>query len=1313
MHTRFYSLPFIRKPVRDPMNNLSTVNAFKHAASYLGYVLRGQRGAILPVAIILSFVGLAVVVPTVVLIGTAALRQGDFEDKARESYLTDAAVTAVTAVIEDLIRGADANPLPPVDYIPPTVNFDSEVPNVLVRGLDDLDSPQLSVQFRTVTYDVKGDPVASTGFNPLGGEADLALDDELFYRLTGSGALPGPRDAAGAPGFQTLTYEVTSEDIGFTDVNVAEIRLKVNGWQESATVEVFVFNDDPNLNQSALFPWVLYTAKLLDHEHRENHSNHTHDDCAGSFDDCHDHHNDKKQEDDHSHHIGQDHHHHADAGVPDPAAPHDHHHHEFATGHLHGHHHGNQEDSGHHTDHDIGEHEVGDNAHHHHEGDHLHLHDPVHPHGHDHVSHNHDADDHHNGETVVSLFLSDNEIAYLNALPLAADIPIPQSGVLTPKSLKIRVVATVYPDPDHHHHVHNRGDNNPQGNNFVHDHHHSWHHTSPRDLVLDIDFVKFLITGTTTVELRGIREAPDIVTGQFVPDSLVSDTVRSTRTDDGSFFTISSDSNSLEFEVTSDDFRFDRLDSVSVPMVFRTSKSAVKVRMFVFNPLDPSHASDGYSGKPDLEVITSVSDIDRAVALEIPKADFAYLNGLDPISIKLKITASGTDFTFGLDSLQFIATTTDAQDNPIRQSTFQPIDPGTDNPAFANVESGKGFLLQFLNLHPGIFSANWALEAPLLSPRIYTGTDHDADDGISIRVFRGQVIDSQGNVLSPGGISEQPNNQDNDNTLIAQANAHHGTDFLTTGLFDVDTGLYSIVYFNNTDAADGFTAKTKPFTASGDPKDTWIYGSAYKDYVVQADATKVKLRAVIRQIPGPTVVSLDPWATVNIDFAQRFVVIQSWAEPTDVATFKLDTDDDGILDSVDVEPLIESEVFTDVPQGGNTSGSIAGSAGLIVNVRDLNDPDQGVLIWTTGQGDGRARLTICDTDPTVLLLDLGDVVKATCGSLIVEVFEADPNYANGVLLEGVVEVLLTPDHTARLPAGAKVKISLGTLGSFTVENLPGERIDHRRRISGDPGFGGGGSDGYCVPRATATDPRTDGHSYADARAADANTDSYADARANTNTDSYSDARAANTAPTATPTATPTPTPTPTLTPVPTAPASVPPTPTPAPTATPTATPTPHTNTCATYADPGADSHAHCDADPHTNTCATYADPGADSHANTCAVYAHSGADAHGYTGAAYANACAADSHSCAHGHVYACSPANFGGGEMGKWWIFGRYGLADPLGYGRGLGYPGKNPGRASWRLRAPAPATGHRLVQPGRKSIGAQRGAPPILGQG
>ena len=106
---------------------------YRRLGAFISKIRREQAGAILPLAIMASLLGLAIVVPTAVLVGTAALRQGDFEDKTRDFYLTD---SAVMAVIADLQRGADGDPLPPFDYIPPTVNFGDSVPIVSVRALE-------------------------------------------------------------------------------------------------------------------------------------------------------------------------------------------------------------------------------------------------------------------------------------------------------------------------------------------------------------------------------------------------------------------------------------------------------------------------------------------------------------------------------------------------------------------------------------------------------------------------------------------------------------------------------------------------------------------------------------------------------------------------------------------------------------------------------------------------------------------------------------------------------------------------------------------------------------------------------------------------------------------------------------------------------------------------------------------------------------------------------------------------------------------------------------------------------------------------
>ena len=78
-----------------------------------------------------------------------------------------------------------------------------------------------------------------------------------------------------------------------------------------------------------------------------------------------------------------------------------------------------------------------------------------------------------------------------------------------------------------------------------------------------------------------------------------------------------------------------------------------------------------------------------------------------------------------------------------------------------------------------------------------------------------------------------------------------------------------------------------------------------------------------------------------------------------MAVLIFDLDGDGIQDEVDTQPNVESSDFTDVPRGGVTSGTITDRAGIDINVRDLNDPDGGVLLWATGQGQAKAAVTAC------------------------------------------------------------------------------------------------------------------------------------------------------------------------------------------------------------------------------------------------------------------------------------------------------------------------------------------------------------------
>ena len=1034
--------------------------------------IAGDRaGAILPLAIMASLLGLAVVVPAAVLVGTVALRQGDFEDKTRETYLTDA---AVIAVVEDLIRGADGSPGVPLDYIPPTVNFAGAVPFVSVRevgvdaeiGSEGAQGSGKLASLRSVVYEPDGQPNVITGTNPQGGLTQLLKDDSQFFRLEGVGQLPGPTDVSGA---STVEFEVTSEPIGFAELNIATVTLNLQSFEETVRLEAFVYNPTREGATPDGFNPNPYLNRLLDHEHHSNHSVHDHDDD-------HDHHNHKKDDPPHTHHKNVNHHHH----VHDGETPsHDHHHHEFDHQHHHGHHHGDDDsdDHDHHLDHDDGDDDDDhDHAHHHHELDHLHLHDPGDPHGHDHEHHSHKEHDHHSGEATLSFSLDDDDLDYLNSL--------------NTKALRIKVRATAYFDADHHHNVHGDDDDDDDDDgNWVHGHHHHWNHKNREQMQLWTDLVEFLASGIATVDQLGIKGEPNVIKG-----TIISGSGADTFSDDLKYYTIATPPSVVEFEVTSQDFAFDRVDNASISIVFRQvppppedDDYETEVELFVFNPTDPAHGLDGYDNKADKKLEVEPPDIDRVLEFRLGEADIAYLNTLSPISVKFKLRMKAGDdddgsddggpFTLQVDQIRFIPTTTDAQENAIRPGSQQFIDPGLRNPAFAQVKPGEGFLMRFDDLKPGMMNVTWAFEEPLPAHRFHddddddgsdddgSGTGHDEDDWVGVFVFRGLVVDENDDdsdddnerpfVIPPGGTTDLPEIDDDEdlhhddiddddddsddiddgNVLVASAHAHHAASFVRTGFFEVESGVYTIVYFNNFDFNDGVTISTSPFTPNGEDSGTWVYGSAFKDYVVEAMGSKVRLKAVARQVPGPIASSEFPWATDQIAWAENFVLIQSWGEPTDIAAVDLDTDEDGIQNEVDgqliggafVDQRVEeSKRFTDQHRGGVTFGSITGRSGIDIRVRDLNDPAVGMLIWATGEGDAVASVNVCDT---ALLISIGDVVKVTCGSLTIDV------------VDGLIEIPLTSESTAKLPKDSVAKVTPISAGSATIENLPESKVE--------------------------------------------------------------------------------------------------------------------------------------------------------------------------------------------------------------------------------------------------------------------------------
>lgn len=186
------------------------------------------------------------------MVGTAALLQGKFEDETRARYI---AGSAILAVISDLQRGADGAPLGPVDYIPPTLNFDDKVPNVSIAALEAETTFQTVATRRIIAYDAGANPAASVGATVLGGREELAEDDGSYFRVS-------------APsGATRISYEATSSVIGFSSVDFGQVELKLRAWEEGVSLQVFVFNPQHADAGSDGYRLIPDAANLLDHHH--------------------------------------------------------------------------------------------------------------------------------------------------------------------------------------------------------------------------------------------------------------------------------------------------------------------------------------------------------------------------------------------------------------------------------------------------------------------------------------------------------------------------------------------------------------------------------------------------------------------------------------------------------------------------------------------------------------------------------------------------------------------------------------------------------------------------------------------------------------------------------------------------------------------------------------------------------------------------------------------------------------------------------------------------------------------------------------
>ncbi|MBI2908431.1 MAG: hypothetical protein HYX92_12360 [Chloroflexi bacterium] len=372
---------------------------------------------------------------------------------------------------------------------------------------------------------------------------------------------------------------------------------------------------------------------------------------------------------------------------------------------------------------------------------------------------------------------------------------------------------------------------------------------------LYVDQVIFSMAGVVSVDKRMVKNEPVVQIGTVQAGSRAD-----LAQDDASYYTVRSGTgNVVQFEVTSDNFVFSNLDTLSVSIVAQSNKGGIILEMYVYNPTDAAHVDGGYDPVPDFATTVPLANTDKAANLNVDPTDISYLNLLFPISMKLKVRATHTsDFQLSVDRLMFTASSNTTPVGAVQQITQQYVDPGLKHPNFATVAAKEGYLLRIYNVRAGLLKVSWAAHAADFSQAKTV-----------IQVFRGLVVDS-GVVRSPGRITTKPPSQDNE--LIEAATRRPGDAYLQTKFVNVDEGLYTIVFFN--DAAS--TIITDPFAATGEKEDTWIYVAAYKDYVVDVAVGGVGLKAVLRQMPGPTEPPFFPWSRIGISWIENRVAIQSW-----------------------------------------------------------------------------------------------------------------------------------------------------------------------------------------------------------------------------------------------------------------------------------------------------------------------------------------------------------------------------------------------------------------------------------------------------